>query len=98
MDVIVLDRVFDDAELGTRSGGERAAHDREDAGGAETAYGRRGPQGHVDGMDGPMCRADTMRNPRPASEFRFAARAAAAAAPRTGCGQGELDGVRPHLD
>jgi hypothetical protein len=54
MDVIGLDRILDDPELGASSGGEGAEHGRERPAGAEAAEGRHGPERHVDGMRGDM--------------------------------------------
>jgi hypothetical protein len=54
MDVVGLNRVFDDAEPGARSPGESTPERGEDAGGAEAADGVFRPERYVDGMCGDM--------------------------------------------
>jgi hypothetical protein len=98
MDVIGLDRILDDPELGARSGGEGAAHGRERPAGAEAAEGRHGPERHVDGVDGDMRRTGTVGDTGPASRGRRPSCAGPAAAPGAGRGEAELGGSAGHLD
>ena len=98
MEVIVLDRKFDDPELGARGRGKGAAHGGEEPAGAKAADLIHGPKRHVNGMGGDVPGPRPMRDARPSSWSGLATGAGSAPAPGTRRGQGELKGsTRRHL-
>jgi len=97
MNVIGLDRKFDDPELGARGRGEGAAHGREDPSGAEAADGVHGPERDVEGMGGDVPGAGPVRHAGPPSGRGLATGARPAPAPGRRSGQGELEGSARHL-
>jgi len=95
--MIILNAVVQDAEVAVGSCGERVADRREDAAGPQAADGRPRAERNVHWVRGDMRRSRDMRHPRAAARGELAPSSGATATPRSGSGEGELQGAR-HLE